>query len=102
MVMTENEDSAATIACLCSMLHRRRRSGPTNTSTLAIASSLALVQTLVFAPIPTNPINSQIARRSSADGYEESGFEPSVLRERVYAFRDRPCSLLAVGRAPAI
>src|SRR5438445_81989 len=42
--------AAATIVCFCTMLHRRHRSGPTRTSTLAIAPSLALVQTPVFAP----------------------------------------------------
>src|SRR4029077_4629354 len=41
----------ATIACFCSTRHRRRRSGPANTSTLAIALSLAPVQTPVFAPL---------------------------------------------------
>src|SRR5262249_46217916 len=62
-------NAAATIACFCSTLHRRRRSGPANTSTLAIAPSLAPVQTPVFAPVLTSPINSQTARRPSAEGY---------------------------------
>src|SRR5277367_4154487 len=52
------------------MLHRQRRSGPASTSTLAIAPSLAPVQTPVFALVLTSPINSEIARRSSAEGYQ--------------------------------
>ena len=36
---------------------------------LTLHPSLAPVQTPVFAPVPTSPIKSQIARRSSADGY---------------------------------
>src|SRR5271163_2836306 len=57
------------------MLHRRRRSGPASTSTLAIAPSLAPVQTPVFALVLTSPINSEIARRSSAEGYDEGARE---------------------------
>jgi hypothetical protein len=56
------------------MLHRRRRSGPANTSTLPIAQSLAPVQTPLFAPVLTSPINSKIARRPSAEGYDPTPF----------------------------
>jgi hypothetical protein len=65
------------------MLHRRRRSGPANTSTLAIAPSLASVQTPVSAPAPTSPISSQTARRSSPEGYTVpamSSFSPPSAR----------------------
>src|SRR5277367_360910 len=58
------------------MLHRRRRSGPASTSTLAIAPSLAPVQTPVFALVLTSPISSKIARRSSAEGYLEPDQRP--------------------------
>jgi hypothetical protein len=44
---------------------RRRRSGPVMTSTLAIAPSLAPVQTPLLAPVLTSP-----ARRPSPDGYQ--------------------------------
>ena len=45
--------------------------GTGHTSTLAIALSLAPVQTTVFAPGLTSPINSPIARRPSAEGYDD-------------------------------
>src|SRR6201997_2196801 len=60
---------SATIARFCSALHRRRRSGPVMTSNLAIAPSLAPVQTLLLAPVPTSPTRLPYARRPSPDGY---------------------------------
>src|SRR5262249_44884465 len=43
--------------------------------------SLAPVQTPVFAPVLTSPIKSQIARRSSADGYVQTG-KPRLHRRK--------------------
>src|SRR5205809_8134052 len=60
---------SATIARFCSALHRRRRSAPVMTSNLAIAPSLAPVQTLLLAPVLTNPTRLRYARRPSPDGY---------------------------------
>src|ERR1700730_7964691 len=56
------------------MLHRRRRSGPTNTSTLAIAPSLAPVQTPVFAPQRNHArsnrrVKDGLRRRGTVLGY---------------------------------
>jgi hypothetical protein len=44
--------------------------GPVMTSTLAIAPSLAPVQTLLLAPVLTSPNRLRYARRPSPDGYE--------------------------------
>ena len=60
---------SVTIARFCSALHRRRRSGPVMTSNLAIAPSLAPVQTPLLAPVLTNPTRLRNARRPSPDGY---------------------------------
>src|SRR6202008_4937254 len=43
--------------------------GPPVPRRLPLHPSLAPVQTPVFAPVLTSPINSQIARRPSPDGY---------------------------------
>src|SRR5271170_5184661 len=82
------------------MLHRRRRSGPASTSTLAIAPSLAPVQTPVFALVLTSPINSEIARRSSAEGYvavPEAG-QRDQTRSRVRTRRDRSLEPRSIRR----
>jgi hypothetical protein len=58
------------VARFCSSDQRRRRSGPVITSTRAIAPSLALVQSLSFAPMPSDGPNHPLnARRPSPDGY---------------------------------
>src|SRR5260370_25772888 len=63
---------SATIARFCSALHRRRRSEPVMTSTLAIAPSLAPVQTPLLAPVLTSPTHLRFARRPSPDRYPHS------------------------------
>jgi hypothetical protein len=60
---------SATIARFCAALHRRRRSGPVMTSNLAIAPSLAPVQTPLLAPVLTSPTHRRYARRPSPEGY---------------------------------
>ncbi len=63
-------NAAATIACFCSTLHRRRRAGPTSTSTLAIAPSLAPVQNTGVCTTEVDPEIETVGcrRRSAARG----------------------------------
>src|SRR5437868_3891864 len=59
--------ASATIDCFCSVLHRRRRSGPDNTSTRLIPPSLAPVQITVLAP-PLTKTDHPSARKAAANG----------------------------------
>src|SRR5438477_4837663 len=59
--------ASATIDCFCSVLHRRRRSGPDNTSTRLIPPSLAPVQITVLAPLLTKTDHPS-ARKAAANG----------------------------------
>src|SRR5271155_3688123 len=82
------------------MLHRRRRSGPASTSTLAIAPSLAPVQTPVFALVLTSPINSEIARRSSAEGYPL--FAATAISNLAEPGPTRPCRAPRRAASPVL
>src|SRR5947208_11732369 len=71
---------SATIDRFCSALHRRRRSGPVMTSTLAIAPSLAPVQTLLLAPVlPARPASA------TQDGLHRTGTVPRPNRRNTYS-----------------
>src|SRR6266404_7097869 len=91
---------AATIACFCSALHRRRRSGPVMTSTLAIAPSLAPMQTPLLAPVLTSPTHRRYARRPSSDGYVENGMAAvaGILRLTNSDLRRHPRGAVAAPR----
>ena len=62
---------------------------------LPLNPSLAPVQTPLFAPLLTNPINSPIARRSPPDGY------PGSTSGNQLTLTERPPLLSAIGRAMA-
>src|SRR5207237_1950234 len=78
--------ASATIDCFCSVLHRRRRSGPDNTSTRLIPPSLAPVQITVLAP-PLTKTDHPSARKAVANG-------------RLRSLRHDPVFKMAVGRLP--
>jgi hypothetical protein len=61
-------NAAATSARFCSSLQRRRRSGPLMSWYLAIAPSLALLQTSVLASVPTRPDQPAVRRSPRVGG----------------------------------
>jgi hypothetical protein len=90
---------SATIARFCSALRRRRRSGPVMTSTLAIAPSVAPVQTRLLAPVLTSPTRRRYATRRSPDGYraERDGIASNLVRTGLPAGGNR---IRTAGPAP--
>src|SRR5207237_620341 len=75
---------SATIACFCSSVQRRRRSGPVITSTLAIAPPLTPVQAPSLALMLDYQPETVLRRKAALTGGKlriERGVDASCLRE---------------------